>query len=84
MRSITLRLLLLCLLAAGTSIHSIAQYSPYGYAQGVDEILQYVDKTPITTGLLYDRAFPHARLDLFNQTGTIDTTSPDHFDQGVL
>ncbi len=57
MRIITLRLLLLCCLVSNiTNID--AQTSPYGYAQAVDSLLQGVDKTSITTGLLYDRAFP--------------------------
>ena len=80
MRSIIFRLLMLSFLAF-SSFDLTAQSSPYGYAQAVDSLLQSVDKTAITSGLLYDRAFPQARLDLFNQIGSVDTTSPDHFEQ---
>jgi hypothetical protein len=80
MRNLILRLLLLCLIATGTTT-LFAQTSPFGYAKAVDELLQNVDKSGITTGLLYDRAYPKARLDVFNQLGTPDTTSPSHFEQ---
>jgi pimeloyl-ACP methyl ester carboxylesterase len=76
-----LRLLLLCLIATGSTLNLFSQTSPYGYAKAVDELLVNVDKSGITSGLLYDRAYPSARLDLFNQMGMIDTTSPSHFGQ---
>jgi hypothetical protein len=81
MRNKMLRLLLLCLIATGNILYSFSQTSPYGYAKAVDELLINVDKSGITSGLLYDRAYPSARLDLFNQMGNIDTTSPSHFGQ---
>lgn len=81
MRNKMLRLLLLCLIATGNILYSFSQTSPYGYAKAVDELLVNVDKSGITSGLLYDRAYPSARLDLFNQMGIIDTTSPSHFGQ---
>lgn len=47
-----------------------------------DYCLQNVDKNQIPTQILYDRVFPLARLDAFNQ-GTSDTSSYDHFMQSV-
>lgn len=38
----------------------------YFYADQVDTILQNLDKSYVTTGVLYDRAFPLSRFDVFN------------------
>ena len=45
-----------------------------------DYILQYIDKSKIPTQILYDRVFPMAGLDFFNQA-TNDTSSYTHFIQ---
>ena len=48
-----------------------------------DYRLQPLNKTYVTTGVLYDRVFPIAHMD--EHTGLSldeDTTSPDHFKQG--
>ena len=48
-----------------------------------DYRLQLLNKTFVTTGVLYDRVFPIAHMD--EHTGlssTEDTTSSDHFKQG--
>lgn len=48
-----------------------------------DYRLQPLNKTYVTTGVLYDRVFPIAHMD--EHTGlssTEDTTSSDHFKQG--
>jgi len=49
------------------------------YAKKIDTITQYLDKTPITSGILYDRAPHYALLTLFNQFGRVDTSSTEHF-----
>ncbi len=50
-----------------------------------DYRLQPLNKTYITTGVLYDRVFPIAHMD--EHTGLLlneDTTSSDHFKQGIM
>ncbi|MDJ1497666.1 hypothetical protein QNI19_32300 [Cytophagaceae bacterium DM2B3-1] len=49
------------------------------HIKAVDYHFQYLSKTPITTGVLYDRVFPTNRLDLFNQGTRQDTSSYYHF-----
>lgn len=56
---------------------SVAQES--GFTKKADSIIAPLDKTQITTGILYDRVFPTARLDVFNLYGSSDTTSNDHW-----
>jgi len=51
------------------------------YTKKIDYRLQYLSKTPITTGILYDRVFPAARLHQFNHGTQRDTSSATHFVQ---
>ena len=51
------------------------------YAKKMDYTIQYIDKSKIPTGILYDRVFPTARLNNFNQVGRQDTSSFIHFIQ---
>ena len=48
--------------------------------QEVDYQLQYLNKSYITTDILYDRVFPLARLDEFNHS-TPDTSNVNHYFQ---
>ncbi|KQN32348.1 hypothetical protein ASE92_17225 [Pedobacter sp. Leaf41] len=45
-----------------------------------DSLFQHLDKTGISTGVLYDRVFPYAALNNFNLI-TPDTSSMWHFKQ---
>ncbi len=54
------------------------QQSPYTVIS--DSLMENVDKSRIKTGILYDRVFPFARLDKFNNK-TTDTTGFQHFRQ---
>ena len=45
----------------------------------VDSLLKYVNKRPVTSGILYDRVAPFARLDAFRPSK--DTTGFQHFRQ---
>ncbi|MBL7728844.1 MAG: hypothetical protein JNM68_14205, partial [Dinghuibacter sp.] len=36
------------------------------FARAADSMLQYIDKTPVTSGYLYDRAYPHSECAQFN------------------
>lgn len=47
------------------SIRSIAQQNHF-YTEQVDTIFENLNKNYITTGILYDRAFPLSRFDFFN------------------
>ena len=53
------------------------------YTKKVDYRLQNLSKTPITTGILYDRVFPAARLHQFNQGTQRDTSSAVHILQAA-
>lgn len=50
------------------------------YTEGVDAKLQLLDKSAITTHILYDRVYPGASLTQFNQT-LADTSAVGHFYQ---
>jgi len=54
------------------------------YTQTVDSLFQHLNRDYITTGVLYDRVFPFAALDVFNQPwegieSTPDTSSFKHY-----
>ncbi|RFS15557.1 triacylglycerol lipase [Emticicia sp. C21] len=49
------------------------------YQESLDWAFYPLDKTKITTGILYDRVLPIAKLATFNTTGNISDT--DHFQQ---
>lgn len=44
------------------------------YRHTTDSLLQHLDKSGVITGVLYDRVFPFAALNTFNQTQP-DTSS---------
>jgi len=51
------------------------------FSKKIDYTIQFIDKTKIPTGILYDRVFPAAGLNTFNQVGRQDTSSYNHFIQ---
>lgn len=69
------------------SLRALAQFpvpgeeTPYGHS--VDSMLQYVDKSRISSGILYDRVLPLAMLPYFDRFRA-DTTSVDHLRQAYL
>ncbi len=71
--------------ASVCAIHlSTAQVYDTTIFQGkADYYLQFVDKAQIPTQILYDRVFPIARLDVFNQ-GRSDTSSYGLFMQALF
>ncbi|MEO5908235.1 MAG: hypothetical protein ABIR50_10940 [Ginsengibacter sp.] len=76
-----------CLIALLFSISfaafSQAQWDTLPWKSYADYRLQPLNKSFVTTGVLYDRVFPIAHMD--EHTGlssTEDTTSSDHFKQG--
>lgn len=64
---------------------SIAQVTSTGttgnYTQNIDAALTYVNKTPIATGILYDRVMSFADLDILKEDGNITTSNYQHFIQ---
>ncbi|WP_255474061.1 DNRLRE domain-containing protein [Pontibacter qinzhouensis] len=57
--------------------------SPSGltFTQETDQLFQHLNKTPITTGILYDRVVPFTRLDLFGQPLQLNTADREYFRQ---
>ena len=65
--------LLLPLLIPFTFLLSAKAQQDYLYAEKADSLFANLDKSLITTGILYDRAFPLSRFDLYNPaTDTVD------------
>jgi len=65
--------LLLPLLLQFTFLLSAKAQQDYLYAEKADSLFANLDKSLITTGILYDRAFPLSRFDLYNPaTDTVD------------
>ena len=50
------------------------------FTRDVDSVFLNLNKTFITSGILYDRVYPFARLHMFN-TPNFDTTNVQHFNQ---
>lgn len=84
-------LIFLCLLFSGitsaqvrsaSTSASIPATSDFSYSQMVDSLMSPLNKSLITTGILYDRVYPFAGLHSFNTSyGNPDTSSYDHFYQ---
>ena len=51
------------------------------YTQSSDSLLTYVNKAPITTGILYDRVMSFSDLDWLKENGTITNSNYQHFVQ---
>ncbi len=52
------------------------------YTEYIDKILEpliQIDASIFKNGILYDRVYPIARLDVFNQTDSTNTSNTDHF-----
>ena len=73
----TKALLIIILLA--TTWQLTAQKLP-SFTHDADSVLSHLNKSYITTGILYDRVYPSAMLHVFN-TSLSDTTNVHHFKQ---
>jgi len=51
------------------------------YTQSMDSLLTYVNKTPITTGILYDRVMAFSSLNMLKENGIITKSNYQHFIQ---
>ncbi len=85
MKKFLVLLFLSCALQIGNAqVSTLAiTYDTTAFKGKADYHLQNVDKTQIPTQILYDRVFPFARLDAFNQ-GRQDTSSHEHFIQTLF
>jgi Secretion system C-terminal sorting domain len=52
------------------------------FSKAADSMLQYIDKTPLTSGYLYDRAYPLAEIPAFNNNA--DTSTSEYSMQAYL
>lgn len=68
---------LLCLIFA-SALHAQKSDTSKTYVQTMDSLFSEIDKRLITTGILYDRVVPFARLDEFQPN---DTSGFNHFRQ---
>ena len=71
---------LLLFLIVFASLTAEAQ-TPKNFTQTADSCLVNLNKSGVTTGILYDRVFPFASLAIFNENYA-DTSSYSHFKQG--
>ncbi|WP_187477502.1 esterase/lipase family protein [Amniculibacterium sp. G2-70] len=81
-KSIPLMLwLILCL--SNPSLYAQVTYTGLGkdYTQRMDEILANVNKTPVTTGILYDRVMSFSDLDWLKENASITNSNYLHFIQ---
>lgn len=76
----SLKRVVLALLCLALTKTLPAQNSPF--TNFADSVFQHLDKSFITTGILYDRAFPLLNLHGFN--AQTDTTSSDFFEQAYF
>lgn len=72
--------LLIGMIILGSTAFRLQAQTDLTYTQEADRQLANVSKTPITTGVLYDRVFPFTRLDLFGQV-TPDTANLEFYTQ---
>ncbi len=51
------------------------------YTQSMDSIMTYVNKTPITTGILYDRVMSFSSLNMLKENAIVTKSNFQHFIQ---
>ena len=51
------------------------------YTQSMDSIMSYVNKTPITTGILYDRVMSFSSLNMLKENAIVTKSNYKHFIQ---
>ncbi len=71
------KLLTVLVVCTFLTIKSNAQNYPT-FTHQADSVFQNLNKSGITTGILYDRVYPYAMLHLFN-TSLADTSTTEHF-----
>ena len=66
-----------------TTMFATAQTPPVSYYKKMKEITKELDSTNFKNNTLYDRVYPLAKLDEFNQNQRIDTSNAKHYKQAV-
>lgn len=83
MKKLILSILWLICCLSSSSFYGQVTYSGLDkdYTQRMDEILINVNKTPITTGILYDRIMSFSDLDWLKENGAVTNSNYQHFIQ---
>ena len=83
MKKTILKLLFLAICAFSIATHSQATFTGLDkdYAQNMDYLLTNVSKTPITSGILYDRIISFSALNWLKENGTVTNSNYQHFIQ---
>src|SRR5687767_1722702 len=71
--------IVLCLIIRILISSSVNAQQSHIYAEKADSLFMNLDKSLITTGILYDRAFPLSRFDLYNPAA--DTVDYEYISQ---
>lgn len=84
MKKTILKLLFLVICTFSTTAHSQVTYTGLkkDYTQSMDSILTYVNKAPITTGILYDRVMSFSSLNMLKENSVITKSNYQNFIQG--
>ncbi len=72
------KIIVLCFIF-GTFTKMIAQEPVTSYYKEMKEVTKTLDSTKFKNNILYDRVYPLAKLNEFNQNQRIDTSSVTHF-----
>ena len=77
MKKTILKLLFLAICAFSIATHSQATFTGLDkdYAQNMDYLLTNVSKTPITSGILYDRIISFSALNWLKENGTVTNSN---------
>ncbi|HFG0566022.1 TPA: T9SS type A sorting domain-containing protein [Flavobacterium psychrophilum] len=81
MKKTILKLLFIAICAFSITAHSQATFTGLkkDYTQSMDSILTYVNKTPITTGILYDRVMSFSSLSMLKENAVITKSNYKNF-----
>lgn len=78
-----LKLLFIIICTFSTTVQSQAVFTGLkkDYTQSIDSIITYVNKTPITTGILYDRVMSFSNLNMLKENGVVTKSNYENFIQ---
>ncbi|EKT4545591.1 T9SS type A sorting domain-containing protein [Flavobacterium psychrophilum] len=81
MKKTILKLQFIAICAFSITAHSQATFTGLkkDYTQSMDSILTYVNKTPITTGILYDRVMSFSSLSMLKENAVITKSNYKNF-----
>ena len=81
MKKIILKLLFLAICTFSITAQSQATFTGLkkDYTESMDSLLLYVNKQPITTGILHERVMNFSNLDALKANGAINSSNYQHF-----